>query len=427
MSTEEFVDWTPDALSGRGADYIGLGFAFLGGLPAELEEPDPIKRLVGLMRLGDEYVLNERGDWESVENEQTWYGLAVQAVVDPLIQLELGCLLLKRADTEEPLCEHMYDSLDWEPEIVIHDEVGSGPPCNSWVREHLLRLALRAYGNAWDFYRYGPAGTHNFIRSLFALDGMRIAYQALIDTTQARDACDAFDGWLRYLRYQIGDRGVEFDDIVRELEKRFAHTRGQLEPIMASRREARKRLERELEYFDKLPTLVAGYLIDGEYMQSLLKDPSYNPRGIVAIYCQAVEAMLQGRLGGMMDIYLNGAPKAEAERFKDEFLRERDRKTGRTVADWRCAGLSIGQFAKGLGRPSFKSVLSKMGADAKFCFQELPSALWKLLEDRNSASHAGQRIFAEEGVLQVREIALAVLENLESALPKPTWKRTNDG
>ena len=140
---------------------------------------EPLANVATLMNGADDWALHD-----SWYEQQRLYEAAVRIVLDPAIQLEIGCRLLQRADVPEPpLCEHLYATESfrrWLPQLVIHDEIGDGPPALD--SEGVVYLAGEAYANAWFFYStWATSGSNRdwpvyavtaLARSLFALDGL---------------------------------------------------------------------------------------------------------------------------------------------------------------------------------------------------------------------------------------------------------------
>ena len=379
----------------------------------------PVEDVIRLVRAADALVGQGKPD-----SALRVYRLAVAWGLNPKVQAELGHLLLERAGLDSlPLCEHDTDpgSDDWDPDCWVHCHVGDAPRFPG--AEGIAEVALQAFSRVWAFHHQCGVYESAFLSGLLALDGMRAAAEALDDIELLSAVYQEFQAWLN--EWEYGEQLGEHDAVVRQLEIRFGETKGRLEPIMIGRSKALKALERELPWFDMVGLDVRDYLTDADYMRSTLKDPTYNPKGIVTTYCNAVEAMLQRRLGHVIDSYLNAAPSEEGERFKDEFLR--DRKDDRVLKEWKCADLTISQFARNLRRPPFKSVLSKAGADAAFYFKELPQELSELLDHRNPASHAHKRLFTDEGVLQLRTVVLELIGKLAQLRVILTSTQSNDG
>lgn len=412
-----------------------------------LEEWHPHERIAGLVHIGDKLELQDAPNWDPCRV----YSLASRSL-DPAMQLELGCLFASRAGVvEEPMCEHMY--LDgayvyWKPEVVLH-EGASGLPARDRVT--MLRLALQAYGNAWGFYRnayhyyvwiaagvtaikvgdfegdpekvgdfelvleqvepeiYHPRMARAAARTLFALDGIRVCLLSLNDDSRAWQLLSCASGW-RGEDERLSCEADDLSNIVADFRERFARSKGQLQPRMEGRQALRGRLVTEFDWLDLLPPSSQNYFLDGEYMRLNLKDPTYNPKGIVAIYCMAVEDLLQRRLGDPIDLHLHTAPLEEASAFRGRYLQ--DRRGATITKEWRCGDLAIHQFEKYLRQPDFKAVLSKIGADTAFYFRELPNSLRKILQFRHPASHASKTLFKDADVNTVRESVILLLSKL---------------
>lgn len=381
----------------------------------------PVEDVIRLVLAADELVGQGKPD-----SALRVYRLAVAWGLNPKVQAELGHLLLERAGLDSlPLCEHDTDpgSDNWDPDCWVHCHVGGGPRFPG--AEGIAEVALQAFSRVWAFHHQCGVYESAFLSGLLALDGMRVAAEALDDIELLSAVYQEFQSWLNE-QWEYGEQFDEHDAVVRPLEIRFGETKGRLEPIMVGRSKALERLRRELRWFDTLPIRVQDYLGDAEYMRAQLKDPSYNPKGIVAMYCIAVEAMLQWRLGEVVDTYLKGAPKSEADSFRSEFLQSKN-KEGRVLKEWRCAELAINAFAKHIKRARFKNVLSEVGADSQFVFRELPSHLSNLLAYRNPASHAHKRLFTEEGVSEARGMVMHVIENLNRLVSMLTQRESQDG
>lgn len=371
----------------------------------DIEYCEPLERVVRLMKAGDQHVL-----LDSDPNEAWLYGLALDSVLDPHVQLELGCLLLQRADPDEsPLCEHIYAEEgydDWDPHTEIHDEVGPGPP--SRQRQETIRLALRAYGNAWSYYKWGyVVSPHCLFRSLLALDGMRVCYSQLEDHESMWKLCSGLKPWLRTVRHEFGVRGGEVDKFVAEIQKGFGKTEGRLEPIMVGMDKAQKQLERELkEYWEFTPLPVRKQLRTAEWKRSVLKDPTYDLWDVAHNYCLAVEAMLQQRLGRSLDSSLEDAPEEEADNFRQRFLSSKWKR-------WSADELTISQFQKHLGEAFFRRMLARAGMDSRFIFHELPDRLSEILPYRNPADHVTkERPLEPDRLTKLRDMILAPREGI---------------
>lgn len=373
---------------------------------------DPMTNVATLMKGADDWALQN-----SSYDQQRLYEAAVQIVIDPAIQLEIGCRLLQRADVPDPpLCEHLYATEPfkrWQPQLVVHDEIGDGPPALD--SEGVVHLAREAYANGWFFYSTWATGGSDrewpvyavtaLARSLFALDGLRVCCEYLNDVRNLWLVCNWLNEWFKECNYVIRDVDGDLSTVVADVRDRFAHTIGRLQPMKAGWDQARTKLVREFDWFDLVPQTVADHLVDAEYARLNLRDPKYNPKGIIAGYCMAVEVMLHERLGKPIEAYLRGTSKSERDRFRAAF---RDSNDSNRNKGWR-PDLTIGQFANNLRQAFFKTILSKIGADSAFYYKDLPEALDSLKDYRNPSSHGGPRVFSEAEIAIVRPSAVEVL------------------
>lgn len=408
MSRRDHDVW-PDYEADRVFDEDDYGLLALAlgydGAPADFVEMEPIDRLTSLIQWADRVSLGEHLEPEAV----FLYRLAAGSVVDPLVQLELGSLFLLRASVDEsPLSDHQYigkEFNNFEPRAVIWELVSAGPPASdSDERVQLIELALGAFERAWRFYAYRRESTNDLARSLFALDGLRVCYWELNLPLALSSVCSGLRIWLDG-SYRAFKHDGDLDELVREIEKRFAKTEGQLKPLIDGHREARARLLADVDWFDLLPISVREYLVDGDYEIAQLRDPSYKSRAPVASFSIAVEEMLRLRVGQPMDASLERLNPEHQTAFRKNFL-------GRGPK--LCAGLQIGQWKRNLEQPKFRGLMAAVGADSKFIQQELRYRLAELVKLRNQASHPAQAEFTGE-LTRARRLALEIIGEVQAS------------
>lgn len=407
-----------EELPGEADEYSELGYSLPSPEPRDFPVQDPIEVVIELMDEGDVLVAGGVDD-------PSPHRIALKYVMDPRIQLELGCLFVQRAGFQErPLCEHLYEDKEfeyWNPATFLHKELA--PRSELQQPDLFTPLALRAYANAWAFWsRYNICSffdIESLVRvvalELIALDGMRVCYEALRDTTRLWLLCRGIRGYLEWhpACRAARDETRDLDELLAEIRARFARSEGRLEPLMAGRPKVLVELEKELAWWDLLPQSVKDYLADAEYQRSNLRDPTYNPKATVTTYSIVVEEMLRRRLGHPIDLFLKMAGDSEANSFRDRFLRRKAVIHGKEVVrERRCADLILSEFGRHLSTPEFRRYLSKIGADTKFCIEELPGLLKKVADYRNAASHADRRVFTSEEILEVRDIVLRVVGEL---------------
>src|SRR3990170_805954 len=189
----------------------------------------PVEDVIRLVRAADALVGQGKPD-----SALRVYRLAVAWGLNPKVQAELGHLLLERAGLDSlPLCEHDTDpgSDDWDPDCWVHCHVGDAPRFPG--AEGIAEVALQAFSRVWAFHHQCGVYESAFLSGLLALDGMRAAAEALDDIELLSAVYQEFQAWLN--EWEYGEQLGEHDAVVRQLEIRFARTKGRLEPIMAGR------------------------------------------------------------------------------------------------------------------------------------------------------------------------------------------------
>ena len=197
-----------------------------------------------------------------------------------------------------------------------------------------MNIALRAYANAWSYYKWLYFGTaaHWLIHGLFALDGLRVCYEELDDAKNAWWDSRGLSSWLEgdYHRYKIGEMEPECDEIIREVEKRFQRAAGRLEPLMLGRAKEERKLEGELRTFwEFTPKRVREDIITAEYKRHVLKDATYSLWDVAHNYCLAVERVISYRLGKVVDAFAaNNPSNVEVVKFQKHHLKSGSYRAG---------------------------------------------------------------------------------------------------
>jgi len=148
--------------------------------------------------------------------------------------LELGYLFLQRCRIETlPLCEaDFYSSWMQFPDgEEMHlwstwiDTEDLGPEFPS--RSRLLRLAINAFGLAWSWFSErggssaGPT-REEYVRGLFALDGLRVCFTEVEDFESAIAVCQRYRGWNEdWWKTDVDDFAIPFEANFREAEAYF--------------------------------------------------------------------------------------------------------------------------------------------------------------------------------------------------------------
>jgi hypothetical protein len=348
---------------------------------------EPLTNVAMLIRGADDWALHN-----SWYDQQRLYEAASQIVIDPAIQLEIGCRLLQRAGVPEPpLCEHLYaveSFRRWQPQLVVHDEIGDGPPALD--PEGVIYLAREAYSSGWFFYSTWATGGSNrewpvyavtaLARSLFALDGLRVCFEYVNDVRNLWLVCNWLDQWFKECDYRIKDVDGDLSSVVADVRERFARTRGRLEPMMIGRDKAQRVLERELkDFWEFIPQRVREDLITAEYKRSVLKDPTYDLWDVGHNYCLAVERIVNHRLGRQLEAYAQAEPNAdEVVTFRKRYLNGGLFSPGR---------LTVHQWKKVLD-PSPPPIFSKAGLDSSYIVDRLGKEMEAFIPFRVRAQHA---------------------------------------
>lgn len=300
-----------------------------------------------------------------------------------------------------PVCvhEHQGDGIDiWWPSTVLHGGISAGPPTPD--PQSISVIALHAYTNAWVFFSYTPwCNWSALLLSLIALDGMRVCLELLDDRDLLWILCVGFKPFLKNATDRNGnDRPGKVADIITEVGQRVGRSEGRLQPVMAGRDQARRRLERELNsYWEYVPQRVKDDLVTAEYKSQLLKDPSYDPWDLASNYCLAVERLLNLRIGQRLDAYLDEVAADERTAFQKRFL---------NGGAFRVSGLTVHQYDRFLRDEIFRQYLSKAGLESRYVIEVLPKDLKAFLPFRKQAHHPAKKALTEKKLMQLRKIVL---------------------
>jgi hypothetical protein len=278
----------------------------------------------GLIRLADLFA-NEKNHDDAFQ----FYDLAVRCAANPGIQAEVGCLLAHRARIDPaPLWE-----VDWQGDLTgevlsLDKDLVPGPAFPA--RSKLVRVALEAYGMAYDYYLQEAAGStadepaadNDMARQTLILDGLRTLFLELGMLRDAELTCVVYDIWNEVA-------GGRFEDV--EMERRFAETRGRVAGRSIERtlfeasdivrtaedreraRTSARWVEEEISktprsgiaqykatckeklgpVWDALPPTTQSYLAQAEYLRSIEHPKDFEWGPVVVQYGRAVEALLQ--------------------------------------------------------------------------------------------------------------------------------------
>jgi hypothetical protein len=179
-------------------------------------------KLPFLVALGDR-LLVEAGS----EAALACFGDAVESIDDSSRMCELGYMLLQRSGASSlPLCERDFQGtyIWFEDEQVFFNAWWIDPedtPVSFTQPSAILKLAVRAFGNAWMWFNQfddapGPS-RGDFIRGLYALDGLRVALLELSDFDSVRAVAARYDEWVEdWWRTDIDEYVQPFDGNFRE-------------------------------------------------------------------------------------------------------------------------------------------------------------------------------------------------------------------